>query len=123
GEGANRVVIKSDGKIIVGGFRQSGPRSDSGIPGRFALARYNNNGTLDLTFGTGGKAIVLGDQTAANFMTGLSLQGSKIVFSSSVKRGGDFDFITVRLNSDGALDTTFGEANGSTSKGYIVTGF
>jgi uncharacterized delta-60 repeat protein len=123
GDGANRVVVQSDGKIVVGGFQQSGPNTGNGVKGRFALARYNNDGTLDSTFGTGGTALILSEQTSANFMTGLSLQGGKIVFSASVKRGDDFDFITVRVNSNGSLDTTFGEPNGSQSKGYIVTGF
>ncbi len=41
------VVMQSDGKMVVAGY------SD----GDFALARYNANGTLDTTFGTGGKVV------------------------------------------------------------------
>ncbi|MBW7889074.1 MAG: T9SS type A sorting domain-containing protein [Bacteroidetes bacterium] len=40
-------VIQADGKILVGG------RADSD----FGLARFNPNGTLDTTFGTGGKVM------------------------------------------------------------------
>lgn len=42
------VALQSDGKIIVAGFTETGIFN-------FALARYNNNGSLDITFGTNGK--------------------------------------------------------------------
>src|SRR5262249_20741145 len=43
------VGVQADGKIVAAG--------DANIEGGegFALARYNSNGTLDTTFGTGGK--------------------------------------------------------------------
>src|SRR5262249_50663383 len=43
------VVIQADGKIVVGGTVGTDPFAD------FGLVRYNPNGTLDTTFGTGGK--------------------------------------------------------------------
>src|SRR5688572_31371779 len=42
---ANDVAVQTDGKIVVGGFSGSD----------FALTRYNIDGTLDQTFGTGGR--------------------------------------------------------------------
>lgn len=48
---ARDVVVQDDGKIVVVG-RTAGPRG-----GDFALARYNSDGTLDTTFGMGGKVI------------------------------------------------------------------
>jgi len=42
------VALQTDGKIIVAG------RSNNGLDD-FGLCRYNTNGTLDNTFGTGGK--------------------------------------------------------------------
>src|SRR5438094_612667 len=44
---ANAVAIQTDGKIVAVG-------SSSGSETSFALARYNVDGTLDNTFGTGG---------------------------------------------------------------------
>src|SRR5437762_14381587 len=44
------AVIQSDGKILVAGW------SDDNIDADFAVARYNSDGTLDNTFGSGGKA-------------------------------------------------------------------
>ena len=43
------VEIQSDGKIVAAGYARPLTRSDN-----FALARYNTNGILDPTFGTGG---------------------------------------------------------------------
>src|ERR1017187_6034230 len=46
---ANAVTIQANGKIVVGG----GVPSHTGFPVP-AVARYNTNGSLDTTFGTGG---------------------------------------------------------------------
>ena len=45
------MAIDADGKIVVAGHSQQG--STTGYD--FTLARYNSNGILDNTFGTGGK--------------------------------------------------------------------
>src|SRR5262249_32771772 len=52
GSRAQAVAIQPDGRIVVAGFSEVDlplPHTD------FALARYNGNGTLDSSFGTGGK--------------------------------------------------------------------
>src|SRR5262249_12238016 len=46
------VVIQPDGKILVGGTGGDGPHFF------WVLARYNPNGTLDTTFGNGGKLVI-----------------------------------------------------------------
>ena len=46
--GANSVVLQSDGKIVVAGYSSNGANYD------FALARYNTNGSLDTSFDTDG---------------------------------------------------------------------
>ena len=46
------MPIQSDGKMIAAGV------SDAGTSTRdFALVRYNTDGTLDASFGSGGKAV------------------------------------------------------------------
>ena len=45
----DQVLIQTDGKIVVAGFTES---TSNGLD--FAVVRYNSNGTLDTTFGTGG---------------------------------------------------------------------
>ena len=50
-DSANGVAIQSDGKIVVTGSASNGTSSD------FAVVRYTSTGTLDNTFGIGGKVI------------------------------------------------------------------
>lgn len=106
---AYAVAIQPDGKIIVAG--------DVGIGGLFyfGLARYNSNGSLDGTFGTGGKTFNLPNGSANS----LAIQSNgKIVAAGTVSTGGsDPDFAVARYNSDGSLDTTF---NGT---GEVTTNF
>ena len=47
------IAIQNDGKIVTAGRSYEG----NGSPSKFALARYNTNGILDNTFGSGGKQI------------------------------------------------------------------
>jgi uncharacterized delta-60 repeat protein len=119
---ADRVTIQSDGKILVAGLRVKSSGTGTPVNAQFALARYNSNGTLDASFGHAGKTTVLGLQKTSG-ITGLGIQPSgKIIFSSSVPRGGDFDFIVFRLATSGALDDTFGEASGDRFAGYVTAG-
>jgi uncharacterized delta-60 repeat protein len=47
----NSLAIQPDGKILLGGYCKNGSNDD------FCIARFNSDGTLDTTFGTGGKII------------------------------------------------------------------
>ncbi len=50
---ANALAIQADGKVVVAGIV-----NDAGGPlGRFAVARYNSNGSLDPTFDGDGMAL------------------------------------------------------------------
>jgi len=51
GDGANSVIIEPDGKLITSGYMHTSGGSDA----YFTVVKYNTNGTLDNTFGTGGK--------------------------------------------------------------------
>src|SRR5262249_21251021 len=77
----------------------------------FALARYNQDGTLDQTFGTAGKQTTdfLGYADGA---TGVAIQpDGKIVVAGSAERDSTpatADLALARYNPDGTLDQTFG---------------
>lgn len=80
----------------------------------------NKEGTLDPTFGTGGKVTV--DTTGAgkeDYATGMVQSDQKIVLAgTSTNAKADVDVGLVRLNAgDGSLDQTFGVA------GQVVTDF
>jgi len=100
------LVVQSDGKIVAAGFANSGA---NGLD--FAVARYQTDGSLDLTFGVGGKV-------TADFFGGLDI-GNGIAIQSDgrmviagnafIGSGSNFnDFGLLRLNTDGSLDATFG---------------
>ena len=113
---ANAVAVQADGKlVVVGTTYQNNDFSDED----FAVARYNPNGTLDLTFGVGGKV-----QTD---FPGLAAVASSVVIQPDGKivvAGGAFplftflgDFKVVRYNPNGSLDGSFGEG------GIVTTTF
>ncbi len=53
-EAALAVVVQSDGKIVAGGLARQGGKVE---PTFVALSRYNLDGSLDNTFGNGGKVL------------------------------------------------------------------
>ena len=94
------VAMQADGKILVAG------RSDS----NFALARYNNDGTLDISFSGDGEVTT---NFNSSYDTGTSVavqaDGKILVGGSSYVTGGNSDFALVRYNTDGTLDTEFSD--------------
>ncbi len=95
------VALQPDGKILIAG--ESIKDSDSD----FALVRYNADGSLDTSFGTGGKvttAIGTGYDEARSVVV---QSGGKIVVAGSSENGSNTDFALVRYNADGSLDTGF----------------
>ena len=91
-EQANSVALQSDGKIVLVGY--------SG--GNFALARYNTTGSIDSTFGSGGKVNVALGGVEAAIAVAIQSDG-KIVAVGSI----DQDVIIARFNTNGSLDKTF----------------
>jgi uncharacterized delta-60 repeat protein len=106
GDVAYSMAVQSDGKILLAGFsRQSTTDFD------FALVRYNEDGSLDTSFGTGG--IVTTDLGTGTNDRGQSVSvqhDGKIVvsgFSAASAFTTNYDFALVRYNADGTLDSTF----------------
>src|SRR5207249_1968519 len=122
------LALQGDGKVVAAGERRAcvggehdGERCQvtddcSAFPcvADFALARYRADGSVDLTFGSGGRVVTDfgGDDTA--FALAVQPDG-KIVVAGVSTGGGTMDFALARYDSDGALDTTFG------SGGRVVT--
>jgi uncharacterized delta-60 repeat protein len=109
-ESASSVAIQPDGKIVVAGGTYPG------FPflGFYALARYNPDGSLDTTFGSGGLVITSFNSEGA-FVSALALQPDGKILAAGTKYinftsddSSDTDFGIARYNSDGSLDTTFG---------------
>jgi len=95
------VALQTDGKIVVAGYSGSYPNDD------FALVRYNTDGTLDNTFGTGGKLTTdFGSSDDLGYSVALQTDG-KIIVAGRSNNGLD-DFGLCRYNTNGTLDNTFG---------------
>jgi len=95
------VVVQGDGKIVVAGFSGCCGSND------FALVRYATDGSLDPSFGTGGK--VTTDLGAADLALSMVVQSDgKIVAAGWSSNGSDEVFALVRYATDGSLDPSFG---------------
>lgn len=78
-EAAFAVIIQGDGKIVAGGSAQQAGRSQ---PVFTALTRYNLDGSLDATFGSGGKVMTTAITGPAKSLAQLS-NGSILVLCGS----------------------------------------
>ena len=98
------VVVQQDGKIVAAGFATNGVNWD------IALVRYNGDGTLDDTFGTGG--IVTTDIDGNNDHGGalvITNDQKIVVAGSSLADPPFYGAVTLaRYDGNGALDSTFG---------------
>ena len=98
------IRIQQDGKIVAAG---SGP----GVNADFALARYNSDGTLDISFGNGGRVLTDLTPSTVSYDHALAValqRDGKIVAGGSTSSLTPLDFALVRYNPDGSLDASFG---------------
>ena len=100
------IALQPDGKIVVTGqsFNQSLGQ------GSIFVARYDSTGTLDGTFGTSGIVLTtigsVDDDAVGKAIT--IQQDGKILVAGNSNSTGSFHFTTIRYNSDGSLDNSFG---------------
>ena len=107
-EYASSMATQSDGKIVVVGSTNT---LSAGTKRNVLIIRYNQNGTLDTTFGiNGSKAFAIG--TVDDFAGSVAIQsdGKIIIGGSTSVSTGSADFFVLRLDQSGNLDTTFGSA-------------
>lgn len=121
------TAFGADGKIYAAGYVQ---KTTSGVPDRqMAVARFGTDGNLDPTWGNAGVALVNhnvattapGDTTETARGIGIQSDG-RVVITGVVPRGklavpqpdggtpelDQVDVVLARLNTAGALDTTYG---------------
>lgn len=118
--GAYDVVRQSDGKIVVVGWSTLSSKK------RFAIARYNSNGSLDTTFGSyGTTTTTIGSDEDAAYSV-IQQPDGKLVVAGSTKSGSVISIATVRYLPDGSVDTAFGTSGkaittiGSNSRAYSL---
>src|SRR5262245_54374218 len=118
----NTMAVQPDGKVVVAG----------GNGNAFAVARFNPNGTLDSSFGSGG-FVAHSFSVFSTQVHAIAVQpDGKIVLAGS----DPFDWYVGRINANGSLDDNTGldstpgdwfgtvVSTGSTAhKGFIIGGF
>jgi uncharacterized delta-60 repeat protein len=101
---ASAIAIQSDGKLVVAGRAGRG---------RFALARYHPDGTLDTTFSGDGK-VATNLTPHDDWVADVAIQGDGKIVAAGFGGtccsgpGGDGRLALARYNPDGSLDPTFG---------------
>lgn len=101
------VAIQPDGRIVVVGSTQQD------TPTSIALARFLPDGSLDGSFGTGGRvvtAVGVDPVLILDVAMAVALQpdGKIVVVGSSFANGSGDRFLVARYNTDGSLDQAFG---------------
>src|SRR5262249_22284878 len=112
------IALQADGKIVLVGVSGAGPYSELND---FALARYNSDGSLDQTFGTGGKVKThfSGVDNTGSSATSVALQpDGKLVVGGYYKKNDrtPHQFALTRYNSNGTLDSAFGQSGKVTTR-------
>lgn len=97
------IALQPDGKIIAAGnYSRSLNRYNP------AVARLNADGSLDLTFGTGGKATLLVETDSLTQAAKLQSDGKIVVGGSAYDQLFRRDLMLVRFNQNGSPDAGFG---------------
>jgi uncharacterized delta-60 repeat protein len=105
-DAAHDVELQSDGRIVAAGRGQQD----------FALARYRADGSLDPSFGAGGKVLTTFQPGSIDSASAVLVQAEgKIVAGGGTRSGAASDFALARYLPDGALDPSFG------SGGRVIT--
>jgi uncharacterized delta-60 repeat protein len=126
------LVLQNDGKIVVAGTTTPSG-INLGVSADLALVRYNADGSLDTSFGSGGKVIqhfawplltggngVFLDMALDPGSSALDPNTGKIVVVAELNN--DRGAVVVRFNANGSLDTSFGGGAGYVSFSTVDIG-
>lgn len=105
------VSVQSDNKIVVSGFISNGTNND------VAVARLNTDGTFDTTFDTDGIYTFISSSIDNGFTHKIQADGKIVIVGDTGATTAAKNFLIVRLNINGTLDTTFNLT------GYAITDF
>lgn len=99
---AETTVVQADGKILVAGT--------AGTPSTYqmAVARYNEDGSLDTSFGNDGTLRIPVGPLKSFVMDMAQQPDGKILLGGRTWDNVSGDFALLRLNEDGSFDDTFG---------------
>jgi uncharacterized delta-60 repeat protein len=96
------LALQSNGDLVLGGEEQNSAGS-----WQYMVARLQPNGNPDPSFGTGGSVILPIGSSAAGLALALQPDG-RILLTGNAVVNGTRVVATVRFNTDGSLDGSFG---------------
>jgi uncharacterized delta-60 repeat protein len=114
-------VVQADGKIVAAG------KSDGGVTNErdhnvyeFALARYNDDGSLDTSFGRAGMVTTYfarrsSGEASSSIAEAVAIQRDGKIVAAGLGNG--YDFALARYTARGSLDRSFGRG------GKVLTDF
>jgi uncharacterized delta-60 repeat protein len=120
------IAVQTDGKILLAGYTRVDPQPYVTGTTEFAVMRLNSNGTLDSSFGQGGKVTAyVGSSNAEAYSLALQSDGKIVVAGQAVNPDGHSgqDFALLRLNTNGSVDSNFGVAASTTITGTAADDF
>jgi uncharacterized delta-60 repeat protein len=112
-DGTGAMIAQADGKLLVAG--SSTLPTKPSWPQDLSAVRLNADGSLDPSFGAGGK-VVLGLATPSR-ANAVALDGTGRIVLGGTTGSSNTDFGVFRLTSTGTLDSTFG------SGGFVSSDF
>ncbi len=115
------LILQRDGRIVVGGAANSSTSSTENID--TAIARLLPDGSLDTSFGFGGRTMVafdLGGQNLDAILDGVQQANGSLMFVGTATTATGQIALALRLRADGTLDNAFG-AFGKMSYDFAFT--
>jgi uncharacterized delta-60 repeat protein len=107
---AGGLALQPDGRIVIAGFTRGERQA-------FAVARYQSDGQLDATFGSGGKTVIPAREAQLYSVIIQPTHDIVLAGSSAAADQATAPFTLVRLHPEGGSDETFG------SGGIVTTSF
>jgi len=102
-DGAQKIIIQTNGKIMIGGYTSLGRY-------KMLALRLDSTGTLDETFGDGGKVLVdFEDSTGRAYDMAQQPDGKFILAGAAYDLGQNGGYFGLcRITNEGKLDSSFG---------------
>ncbi len=113
------MIVQPDQKIVIAGQATVNAQLTP------TLVRLNSDGTTDMDFGTDGVAIsdVFYGSSLSSQIDPLAIQpDGKLLYTFNTGLFGSFDIAVTRFNTDGSIDTNFGE-NGTAIDTSVPTDY
>ncbi len=111
---ATTMAVQSNSKFIVGGYSNfQSPNFYDGL-----LLRYNEDGTVDNSFGVNGM-VRMSFGTNNDYLTSVKIQpdGKIVAAGYTFQSGSNYDYFITRYTSAGIVDSSFG------INGYVLIDF